>query len=963
MSEVNANIVVEPIDLTIQQNNPGITITPNAIALTVYTGGYGSAGGSQGQLQYNNQSISAGVPNTFFGSGNLSLGSVANIKIAGGANALFLQTDGTGNLVWAAGISNISGNGVPAGANQQMQFNGGAGNFDSQPGFFFDKATNVFAAPGQGFFDSNINTNAFFVGNGANITGNVSANYYFGDAGLLSNLPGGAFLSNGTSNVSIPVANSNIFVGVNGTANVASFTPTGIDTISVAAGNIKTDNLLYANGAPWDIEQPAGNTGDIQYNANGNFGANPNLSWNNSTQTLSSYIVNANSVTAGNVKTDNLLYANGNPWDFELPAGNTGEVQFNNAGSFGASANLIWDNTFGELTTRFLKIGSSNICLGAGTPSGTQGADAIAIGFGAGSGNLAQRQRAIAIGLNAGVGNGQGNGAIAIGESAGRGNLIRAQGNNAIAIGVSSGLLQGNSAIAIGDSAAPNNQGSNSIAIGTGAGGNFLGQHSIAIGSFAGQTSSSYSSTIILNSTGAALNPTRPNSTYIKPVQNTTTGNLFYYDPTTGEVTYGSGLLANSTSNITVNTSNILMVIGGVVKANLTTSSLNLSVTLNTATANITTAFIGTGNFATAVETPLIRNGNSNIAITNNGNITITSNSSSQVVITSTGVNVAGTANIVGNLNANLINGTLATASQPNITSLGTLTALNVSGNIISGNANLGNAATANFFVGDGTYLTNISVTGGTSIVNGNSNVFVYANGNVAVSVAGVSNTVVFSSTQANLGNLAVANNITINNVANITGNLNAANANITTLVGSSANFTGNLSAGNANLGQLATANFFTGILTTNAQPNITSVGNLTALVVSGNTTSNNISITNNAQIKLLKQNISNYTGNTGNTTTVAAGLEQYTIFNVYSNTGTNWTLDLNNLRENGVGKTYLMLVRNNSLIANITVNPSAGAGNSIMQGQTILTNRYALLEVNMFDNIATGTWRWANLS
>ena len=72
---------------------------------------------------------------------------------------------------------------------------------------------------------------------------------------------------------------------------------------------------------------------------------------------------------------------------------------------------------------------------------------------------------------------------------------------------------------------------------------------------------------------------------------------------------------------------------------------------------------------------------------------------------------------------------------------------------------------------------------------------------------------------------------------------------------------TGNLTVANANLGNLATANFFSGsgnnlsniqgsnvtgpvgsantagTVTTNAQPNITSVGNLTSLVVSGNIT------------------------------------------------------------------------------------------------------------------------------
>lgn len=51
----------------------------------------------------------------------------------------------------------------------------------------------------------------------------------------------------------------------------------------------------------------------------------------------------------------------------------------------------------------------------------------------------------------------------------------------------------------------------------------------------------------------------------------------------------------------------------------------------------------------------------------------------------------------------------VANAAQPNITSVGTLTSLSVTGNITSGNANVGNLAIANYFQGDGSLLTNIS--------------------------------------------------------------------------------------------------------------------------------------------------------------------------------------------------------------------------------------------------------------
>ena len=44
-------------------------------------------------------------------SGQLDLGTISDVKITGGTNGYFLQTDGTGNLVWAdAGVGSISGN-------------------------------------------------------------------------------------------------------------------------------------------------------------------------------------------------------------------------------------------------------------------------------------------------------------------------------------------------------------------------------------------------------------------------------------------------------------------------------------------------------------------------------------------------------------------------------------------------------------------------------------------------------------------------------------------------------------------------------------------------------------------------------------------------------------------------------------------------------------------------------------
>jgi hypothetical protein len=66
----------------------------------------------------------------------------------------------------------------------------------------------------------------------------------------------------------------------------------------------------------------------------------------------------------------------------------------------------------------------------------------------------------------------------------------------------------------------------------------------------------------------------------------------------------------------------------------------------------------------------------------------------------------------------------------------------------------------------------------------------------------------------------------------------------------------GNVTAINATLGNLVTSNYFAGVLTTAAQPNITSVGTLTSLTVTGNTTSGNLNTAGNVTASRLISNI-----------------------------------------------------------------------------------------------------------
>jgi len=214
-----------------------------------------------------------------------------------------------------------------------------------------------------------------------------------------------------------------------------------------------------------------------------------------------------------------------------------------------------------------------------------------------------------------------------------------------------------------------------------------------------------------------------------------------------------------------------------------------------------------------------------------------------------TGANVTGAvANAIFSDNAGLAE-YVTQGAQSNITSVGTLTSLTVTGSITSGSANLGDEVRGNYFIGDGSNLANITGSNVTGKVanaiftddSGNANYASYA-GNVVIG------------DQPNITGVGLLN------LLNIQGNLTAGNASLGNVATANffsgngiylANITGANVVGNVNLAKQAnTANFANisntalkaGTVTTNYQPNITSVGTLTDLIVSGNISVSNIS-------------------------------------------------------------------------------------------------------------------------
>ena len=417
MSEILNSFVVENNNINFTPETNNLTLTPNAIQLNIYTAAGGSPGVSNnGQLLFNNANVIFGVANSNALGGNLRFTNLANLKIDGGANAYFLQTDGTGNLTWAAGTANVSGNGTAAGANTQIQISDGAGNFTSGAGFTFDTASNLFSAPGNANIVNAVNANLVNANTISGTSGNITT--------LSANFVGTAFLTT--------VNNANVGgnLAVTGTAN--------INVDCNVASNVYA-NLFVGNG--YYLTSINGANVSNVANANyANFAGNSTNSNNANYANFAGNVVNATqpNITSLGILTDLRISNN------ILHLGN------------GAGANTQ---------------GANSIAIGTNAGANNQGINSIAIGLNAGANSL----NGIAIGQNAGsnlsggiaIGYAAGEyaqkgGAVALGEAAGANN----QGNRSVAIGYLAGTyFQGDAAIAIGSNAGPLNQHTNSIII------------------------------------------------------------------------------------------------------------------------------------------------------------------------------------------------------------------------------------------------------------------------------------------------------------------------------------------------------------------------------------------------------------------------------------------------------------------------------------------------------------------
>ena len=725
---------------------------------------------------------------------------------------------------------NAGGN--PLGPNFSVQYNNN-GVFGGNSAFLYDNANSLVTVPS---LKVNGLANLGPVGN-VTITGG-STGYLLttdGNGVLQWSPPGsGAAISNGSSNVNIATDSGNITAGVSGVANVVTISTTGLDVI----GNITATNFVGNFSGNASNANFANTAGTVTASAQ------PNIT---SVGTLVSLEVSGN-ITANAVKTNQLLYANGDPYVFTTnAAGSNTQVQFNNNNAFSASANFTFDtgtNTLSVTNITANGAGLSNI-TGAnvtGEVSFANTANSVAVANVVGIGNIATTNYD-GNALNVLHGDGTWSADQTTYSNSNVVSLLNAFGsNNIVTTGnIDAGKLSGNGN-AISSLTGANVTGevsfantANSVAVA-----NVVGIGNIATVNLDGNVSNLLTgngtfvtiSTVSANANyanfaGEAFSVSASNIVGTVNLANfATTANAVAGANVSGEVanaTYAlSSNVANTAGTVTTNAQpNITSVgiltgltVAGDILPNATVTynlgsptqrwkdlfisgnTIDLNGSTITSDANGITltnplggsyTVIGTG----ASNTASIVNGNSSLVVNPNSNVSVSITGTSNVVLISIdGLLVNGNGNITGNL---VTGGTIV--ANANITGANLITSngiyantANITANLTSGNASLGNLATANYV-----------------------NVSQEINGNIANFSGNL------TALNANLGNLATANYVNVSQEIN--GNI--------------ANFSGNLTALNANLGNLATANFIntSQVFNGNSNVRIASNGNVTVSV------------------------------------------------------------------------------------------------------------------------------------
>ena len=860
---------------------------------------------------------------------NVTLGGVANLHISGGTNGYVLQTDGSGTLSWVA-IS--AGSGISNGTSN----------------------ISIPAVNGNINLTSAGNTTLVVTGTGANITGNVeataniTAQYFTGNGYYLTGVATNpANISNGTSNVEVSL-NGNVTTSVNGNANILVVTGTGINvtgnaTIGTGTGgnligaNVVTANLIdaltvnstgnvnaqyftgngyYLTGVATNPANISNGTSNVEVSLNGNVttsvngnanilvvtGTGINVTGNATIGTgtggnlIGANVVTANlidSITVNASANINAQYFTGNGYYLTGVATNPANIS-NGTSNVEVSLN-------GNVTTSVS--GNANILVVTGTGINVTGNATIGTGTG---GNLSGANNISANTFTGALANGNSN----VNIPAANGNInFSAVGNANVMIITGTGANINGIANITGNVNAPYFIGNGFYLTGidTSPANISNGTSNVQVNLNSNVTTSvgGVANVFVVTTTGANISGT------LNATGNANVGNI----GATGVIatTLGGNLTTNAQPNITsvgsltgLTVSNVTGVVNFTTTANVTLGAVaNLHISGGTNGYVLQTDGSGTLSWVAISAGSGISNGTSNISIPAvNGNVNITSASNTTMIITGTGANITGTANVTGNANIGNIGtaqllasanitapqlisnvaigtaplvvtsttqvanlsvetaGTVTTNAQPNITSVGSLTGLTVSNatGVVNftttanvtlgavGNLHISGGSSSQFLQTDGSgTLTWAGISSSSTLANGTSEVSIPAvNGNVNVTAAGNANILVVTGTGANIsGTLQVSGQSNLGAVGNviITGGTNGQYL--------QTNGSGNLTwVGISSSSSLANGNSEVSIPVVNSNVNITAVGNTTMVITgTGANITGTLNTTGNANV------------------------------------------------------------------------------------------------------------------
>jgi hypothetical protein len=654
------------------------------------------AGGSNGQIQFNNDGILGGAngftynttTNAVSISGNLTAANVgaANIVASGTAYLYNISSGGVSSLttIQAATLSatgNITGNYFFGNGSQLTGITADNVNADDLIGNLLSgnvlysnliTVGNLVSLSVTGNTTTgNLSTTGY-----VSAVGNISGNYILGNGALLTGvITSVANINNGNSNVTISGPGSNVTVGVGGTSNVMVVSPTDVTITgnltvtgnATLSGNILGDRIQNGN-TQIDIQTPGGN-------ANVSVGGVANVAIFADTGLFVNGINSVSgNITGGNVLTGGTVSAVGNI---------TGNYFIGNGSQLtGITAdNVNADDLIGNTL-------SGNVLFSSLTTVGNL-VDLSVVGTTT-TGNLITAGYVSVVGNIISNSNVTGGNLLTSGTVSAVSNVT---GGNVLTGGIISATstIQGGNILTSGDVSAT----------GPVTGGNiYTGGVVSAVGTVTGGNLATAGT---ITATGTVTGGNVVTAGYVSATSDVTGGNI----STAGNIT-GANVIGNNgffgnvnlTGNITANslTSNSFVSATG-------TGTFGNIATAGTvsATGNVTgNYFIGNGALLTGIDTTLISNGNTNVQTYANGNVSVTvAGVANTVVFTVTGVDVTGSVSASGNITG----GNIATAGA--VSATGNVTGGNVNTSTVWSNSDLNLQPVGNVSLGN-RYVTGV---------------------------------------------------------------------------------------------------------------------------------------------------------------------------------------------------------------------------------------------------------------